>query len=179
MHPLVELAGSAVKNYVSNGTEIAVPFDFPQEFIDKKAGVFVTIEKDKKLRGCIGTYLPCYKNIAEETIRNAVIAATEDDRFGPIAKEELPRLNFTVYILSEPELAPDVKELDPKKYGIILKSFDEKKVGLLLPDLKGVDTVFDQICIAADKAGIKRSKEPKTIFDELITIYKFTAEKYQ
>ena len=171
MHPLVELARSAVENYVTSGTEIVVPFRFPREFLNKKAGVFVTIEKDKELRGCIGTYLSCHKNIAEETIHNAILAAAEDYRFGPIKKDELPRLSFTVYILGESELVRGQKELNPKKYGVIVKSSDQRKAGLLLPDLKGVDTVSDQISIACDKAEIDSSEQ--------IIIYKFTAEKYQ
>jgi AmmeMemoRadiSam system protein A len=171
MHPLVELARSAVENYVTSGTEIVVPFGFPREFLDKKAGVFATIEKDNELRGCIGTYLPCHKNIAEETVHNAILAAAEDYRFGPIKKDELPYLSFTVYVLSEPELIRDQKELSPKKYGVIVKSFDQRKTGLLLPDLKGVDTVSDQISIACAKAEIDPS--------EKITLYKFTVEKYQ
>jgi AMMECR1 domain-containing protein len=40
-----------------------------------------------------------------------------------------------------------------------------------LPDLEGIDTVEQQILIACQKAGI----DP---FKEQITIYKFTAEKY-
>ncbi|MFA5742659.1 MAG: AmmeMemoRadiSam system protein A [Candidatus Paceibacterota bacterium] len=171
MHPLVELARSAVENYAANGTEIAVPFYFPKDLLDKKAGVFVTIEKDKGLRGCIGTYLSCHKNIAEETIHNAILAAAEDYRFGPIEKDELPRLSFTVYILGEPELVRGQKELDHKKYGVIVKSLDKKRVGLLLPDLKGVNTVSDQISIACAKAEIDLSEQ--------IIIYKFTVEKYQ
>lgn len=171
MHPLVELARSAVENYVAGGTEIAVPFGFPKEFLNKKAGVFVTIEKGKELRGCIGTYLSCCQNIAEETICNAISAAVQDYRFGPIEKEELPHLSFTVYVLGEPELVRDQKELNPKKYGVIVKSSNRKRTGLLLPDLKGVDAVTDQISIACAKAGIDPS--------EPIALYKFTVEKYQ
>ena len=171
MHLLVELAKSAIENYVTSGTEITVPLHFLNDLLNKKAGVFVKIEKDKELRGCIGTYLPCHKNIAEETIHNAILAAAEDYRFGPIKKDELPHLSFTVYILGEPELVRDQKELNPKKYGVIVESSDKKRVGLLLPDLKGVDTISEQISIACAKAEIDPS--------EHIIIYKFTAEKYQ
>jgi len=171
MHSLVELAGSAVENYVKSGTVIAVPQGFLKEFLNRKAGVFVTIEKNGKLRGCIGTYLPCYENIAEETIKNAVAAASEDDRFGPVKQDELPSLAFTVYVLNKPELVGGLEELDPKKYGVIVMS-DSKKTGLLLPDLEGVDSVEQQLAIACDKADIDPNKEK-------ISIYKFTVEKYQ
>jgi len=194
MNPLIFLTKSVVEEYIKNGKIIKPLRDLPEEFLERKAGVFVTINtkykiRDTKyeLRGCIGTYLPTRKNIAEEIIYNAIAAATEDYRFNPIKKEDLPYLSYTVYILSEPKLVKDIKELDPKKYGIIVKTegfspFSDvifnpspkpyQKTGLLLPDLKGIDTAEKQISIARQKAGIN----PTT---EQFLIYKFTVEKYE
>jgi len=187
MNSLVLFVKQAVENYVREGKVISPPADLPEEFLKRRAGTFVTIEKAGQLRGCIGTYLPTKENIAEEIIFNAIAAATEDYRFGPIQKEELPHLSYTVYILSEPELIKDIKELNPKKFGIIVKTIpisrangtdvvfnghSVPKSGLLLPDLEGIDTVEKQISIACQKAGIDPTKEK-------ILIYKFSAEKYQ
>lgn len=186
MHPLVKLAKKAVETYIKEGKIIKLAKDLPEEFLERKAGTFVTIEKEGELRGCIGTYLPTRPDIAQEIIRNSVAAATEDYRFGPIQKEELPHLSYIVYILGEPKLVRDIKELNPKKYGIIVKtvpiSQSDKtdvvfnghlslKSGLLLPDLKGIDTPEQQISIACQKGGI----DPR---EEKILIYKFEVEKY-
>ncbi len=185
---LVDLAKLAVESYIKEGKIISVPKDLDQEFLNKQAGTFVTIEKrlnsHKVLRGCIGTYLPTRKNIALEVIYNAIAAATEDYRFGRVSQLELPDLVYTVYILSKPELVKTKTELNPKKYGIIVKTtpitsssnvtFNGKvpvKTGLLLPDLEGVDTVEKQISIACLKAGIDLSREK-------IVIYRFKVEKY-
>lgn len=172
MHPLCDLALSAVKNYLETGAEISAPADFLREFTGRKAGVFVTIEKKGSLRACMGTYLPCCKNIAKETIRNSIMAASEDYRFGPVKKEELPDLIFTVYVLSELELAGDFKKLNPEKYGIIVTGAERGQTGLLLPGLEGISDAKNQIRIACAKAGINPSKEK-------INLYKFTVEKYQ
>ncbi len=185
MHPLVNLVKTTVETFIKEGEIIEPSNDLPQEFLDRKAGVFVTIEKNKELRGCIGTYLPLKNSIAEETIHNAISAATEDYRFGPMQKEEFPYLSYTVYILSEPELVKDIKELDPKKFGIIVKTTPISpsgdvifnghfiaKSGLLLPDLEGVDTARQQISICCQKGGIDPKKEK-------IIIYRFTTEKYE
>ena len=171
MSPYATLAKKAVEAYIKEKIIIDPSLDLPKSFFQKKAGVFVTIEKNKDLRGCIGTYLPTRKNIAEEIIYNAIAAAIEDYRFGPIQKEELEDLSYTVYILDKPELVTDIKKLDPKKYGIIVKTIDNLKTGLLLPDLEGVDTIEKQILIACQKAGINP-------FQEKIIIYKFTAKKF-
>ena len=187
MHPLVFLAKQTVETFIKEGKIISPPNDLPKEFLEGKAGTFVTIEKNGDLRGCIGTYLPTRENIAEEIIHNAVAAATEDYRFGPIQEKEFSFLSYTVYILSEPELIKDLKELEPKKYGIIIKTMPitrpngadvvfnghfVAKTGLLLPDLEGVDTIEKQISIACQKGGIDPEKEK-------ILIYRFTVEKYK
>jgi uncharacterized protein (TIGR00296 family) len=127
---------------------------------------------EKELRGCIGTYLSTKENIAKEIIYNAISAATEDYRFGPIQKEELPHLSYTVYILDTPQQIKDISELDPKKYGILIRTLTlPPKSALLLPDLEGIDTPEKQISIACQKGGI----DP---FREKIIIYKFTAQKF-
>lgn len=185
MNTYILLAKSAVENYIKEKKIILPSKNLPKEFFTKKSGVFVTIEKESQLRGCIGTYLPTKENIAKEIISNAIAAATEDYRFGLIQKEEFSELSYTVYILNKPELIKDIKELNPKKYGIIVKtmpiSYPETDVmfnghaapksGLLLPDLEGIDTSEKQISIACQKAGIEPGREK-------IIIYKFTVEKY-
>ena len=187
MHQLVLLAKSAVENYTKENKIISSPKDLPEDFLKRRAGAFVTIEKKNELRGCIGTYLPTRINIAEEVVHNAVAAAAEDYRFGPIQEEELPYLSYNVYILSYPEPVKDIKELNPKKFGVIVKTgpftypnqenvvLDDPipyKTGLLLPDLEGVDTIEQQIEICCRKGGIDPKKEK-------IFIYRFTVEKYQ
>ena len=195
MHPLVNLTKLAVESYIKENKIIKPPANLPKEFsrsefaelLKRKAGTFVTIEKNGELRGCIGTYLPIRANIAEEIIHNAITAATRDFRFDPIQEKELPDLSYTVYILSEPELMKDLREFDPKKYGIIVRTAPimspdgtdvvfnghfMAKTGLLLPDLEGVDTVKQQLAIACQKGGIDARREK-------IIIYRFTVEKYQ
>ncbi len=147
----VNLAVKSLTSYITKKETIAIPNNVPKEMLDNKAGVFVSIHKFDRLRGCIGTFLPTTDNIAEEIIRNAILASTEDYRFTPIVEEELPYLEVNVDVLSTPE--PTTKDkLDPKKYGVIV--IQGHKRGLLLPDLDGVDTVEQQINIAKSKAGI-------------------------
>ena len=169
MNQYVSLAKKAIETYISEGKII----DSPKDFSKEKAGVFVTLMKEKQLRGCIGTYLPTKENMAEELIQNAIAAATEDYRFGKVKKEELPSLSYEVSILSEPEKVKDMKELNARKFGVIVKTISwPHKSGLLLPDLEGVDTVEDQILICCQKGGIN----PK---EEETEIYKFTIRKYE
>jgi len=164
--PLVELARRAIETYVREGRVIEPPSELPPE-LRRRAGAFVSLKKDGMLRGCIGTYLPTKGNLAEEIIANAIKAATEDPRFPPVRPEELPRLHISVDVLSAPEPCGE-SDLDPKRYGVIVeKGF---RLGLLLPDLEGVDTVEEQLRIAKMKAGIPP--------DEPCKIYRFTVERH-
>jgi len=173
MHTLVALAQKAVETYINTGKIIKAEDNLIKEFSERKAGVFITIEKNQDLRGCIGTYLPTRDNIIEEVIQSAISAAVEDYRFGPIQKQELPFLSYTVSILEKPELIKNKKELDPKEYGIIIKTLNyPPKSALLLPDLEGIDTIEKQISITCQKGEINPLEE------ELI-IYKFRIKKYE
>ena len=156
---LVNLAKATIENYIKKDEIIKVPDNASLEITQKRAGVFVSIHKFGELRGCIGTFLPTKNSIAEEIIRNAISASTEDPRFDRITEEELKYLEINVDVLEEPKEIQSIEELDVKKYGIIVHS--GYKRGLLLPDIDGVDTVKQQIEIAMRKGNINSDEEIK------------------
>lgn len=166
---LVNLARKTIENYITKNITITVPEDASDEITKNKAGVFVSLHKFCELRGCIGTFLPTKSSIAEEIIRNAIAAATEDYRFDRVTEEELKYLEINVDVLNEPVKINSIDELDAKKYGVIV--YSGFKRGLLLPDIEGVDTVEQQINIARRKGNI----EP----DEEITIEKFEVVRHR
>ena len=148
----VRLARETIEKYIARREKNTVPGWAPAEMTERKAGVFVSIHKEGRLRGCIGTILPVRRSVAEEIICNAVSAATGDPRFDPVRPEELDRLEINVDVLSMPERIKSKDELDVKRYGVIVSSGSRR--GLLLPDLDGIDTVDEQIDIARKKGGI-------------------------
>jgi AmmeMemoRadiSam system protein A len=149
----VSLARNTINQYISKRTKIDVPQDLTKELYENKNGVFVSIKKEGRLRGCIGTISPTKENIAQEIIDNAISASTRDPRFNPIEEHELHDLQISVDILFPPEDITSKNELDVKRYGVIVSSGIKK--GLLLPNLDGVDTIDQQISISLEKAGIK------------------------
>ena len=166
----VRLARMSIEHFVRTHSFASLPSDLPQELIEKRAGAFVSIKKYGKLRGCIGTFLPAQKTLAEEIFYNAVSAAAHDGRFEPIEEHELNRLVYSVDVLSMPEPIESAAQLNPKIYGVIVKSLTDNRRGLLLPDLAGLDTAEDQIAIAREKARI----QPK----EAIALARFTVERH-
>lgn len=122
-----------------------------------RAGAFVSIHKNGRLRGCIGTIMPTTDNVAREIIENGISAATRDPRFAPIGPEELKELEINVDVLGRPQDISSIDELNVKRYGVIVSS--GMKRGLLLPDLEGVDTVEEQVAIAMQKGGITEDED--------------------
>lgn len=147
---LVKIARAALENYVSGSPPPDVK-EIPGEF-KGRAGVFVSIKKNGNLRGCIGTVEPTKSNMAEEVVANAISAGIYDPRFQPVRREELSDLEYSVDVLQPAEPVEDMRDLDPKKYGVIVQS--GRKSGLLLPNLEGIDSVGQQVEIARQKAGI-------------------------
>ena len=153
----VKLARLSLETYVRTGKYAKLPNDLPDEMLTRKAGVFVSLKKHGQLRGCIGTISAVTGSIADEILRNAVSAGTDDPRFSPVTEKELDELVYSVDVLAEPEPISSIDELDVKKYGVIVSSGYRR--GLLLPNLEGVDTPEQQVAIALQKAGISK-KEP-------------------
>jgi len=164
----VKLARETIENYIKQGKIITPTLGLPEEMINQKAGVFVSLKRFGDLRGCIGTFMSTQENIAQEIIKNAISAAVDDPRFSPVNVSELEDLSISVDVLSAPEEVKDISQLDPKKYGVIVSSGYKK--GLLLPDLEGVNAVEYQIDIAKRKAGIYPGEKVK--------LYRFEVKRF-
>lgn len=153
----VRLARKTIEEYIRTGRKIHPPRQLPKEMYESRAGVFVSIKKEGRLRGCIGTIRPAHASVAGEIIENAVSAATKDPRFSPVEPEELAQLEISVDVLGEIEEIHSPEQLDVKQYGVIVtRGFRQ---GLLLPNLEGIDTVEEQIAVAKQKAGMKPEEE--------------------
>jgi AmmeMemoRadiSam system protein B/AmmeMemoRadiSam system protein A len=167
MSPIAKLAKGAVESYVREGKRFR-PVNITPE-MEAKAGVFVSLHKHHGLRGCIGTFEPVESNVAEEIVTNAISSATRDPRFLPVRSDELDDLEYSVDVLTTPELVKSEEQLDPKKYGVIVEAGWRR--GLLLPDLEGVSSIKAQIDICRQKAGIEPEEE--------VNLYRFEVKRYR
>ena len=139
-----ELARLAIEMFIREGRIIEPPADL-DDILTMRAGAFVTLRSsDGRLRGCIGTVEPMRPNVAEEIVENAMRAATRDPRFPPVTPAELRHLRYSVDILSPPEPARGVEDLDPLVCGVIVETLDGVHRGLLLPRIEGIESVEEQ-----------------------------------
>jgi uncharacterized protein (TIGR00296 family) len=107
-------------------------------------------------------------NVILEIIENAVSAATADPRFPPLILDEMEEMDVSVDILLPPERVENEAQLDPKRYGVIVRA--GKREGVLLPDIPQILTVERQMAIARLKAGIRP--------DEPVELYRFEVTRY-
>ena len=160
--PLVDLARRAIEAYIRDRVTVE-PEPIPG-LEPRKAGVFVSLHlPDGSLRGCIGTTESQAGSIEQEIVANAISAATRDPRFYPVEPSELAGLDVSVDVLGAPEEVDGPEHLDPKVYGVIVRTIDGRRA-LLLPDLEGVDTVEQQLRIACRKGDIDPSYDQYAIF---------------
>lgn len=134
------------------------------------AAVFVTLRRsDGSLRGCIGSLNPTQTDVCGETARSAVLAASRDPRFAPVEADELEGLSVEVSVLTRPEPISGVSDLDPARFGVVVRD-DNGRQGLLLPDIPGIDDAATQVAIARNKAGIAPESH--------VTLQRFTVRKF-
>ncbi len=169
-HDLPRLARQTVETLVKERRVLAPPALPEGSPLGQPAACFVSIKTDQSdLRGCIGTIEPTQPTLVEELIANAVSAATRDPRFLPITAAETPHLRFSVDVLSPPEPA-ELQDLDPATYGVVVTDERGRRRGLLLPAIEGVETVGQQVSIAARKAGLRP--------DAPIKLYRFRVQRF-
>ena len=135
-----------------------------------RQGLFVTLEVNGKLRGCIGV-IEAQGQLRESIIHCAQSAAFRDPRFPPLRAEELSGLEIEISILSD--LFPiALHEIQIGKHGLLVATEDHR--GLLLPQVAtehklSREEFLEETC---HKAGLPRDawRAPQT------KIYAFTCE---
>ena len=127
-------------------------------------GVFVTLHKFGRLRGCMGT-LDSQAPLAEAISHAAYCAATQDPRFQPVAPGELSDLEIEVSILSDPLPMGGIENLHLGQHGVLVRRGAQR--GLFLPQVAvehhlDKETFLSRCC--AEKAGMPADawRDPST-----------------
>ena len=176
---LLNIAKESVKYYLENGEKMEKPEDYPIE-LDEKLGVFVTLNKNYRLRGCIGYPEPILPAI-EATMEVAVAAAVNDPRFPQVSIMEFDDLEFEVTVLTKPEIIevahPDqyFDEIEIGRDGLIIQKGYSR--GLLLPQVAtenkfNVEEFLENTCM---KAGISAD----SWMDESCDVSKFQGQIFK
>lgn len=128
----------------------------------KKRGVFVTLQMNGELRGCIGN-LEAGETVAEAVRENSVNAAFKDPRFPALQRHELERVSIEISILTKPEPVKYrdkndlLSKITPNKDGVIIG--DNRKKATFLPQVweqvPGKEEFLSHLCV---KAGMRKNE---------------------
>ena len=165
---LLDLARAALSARVRR---MSAP-DPPPELNIPASGVFVTVECQGELRGCLGT-LDQREPLGESVVRLAGDVSQHDYRFQPIDARELAETHIDLSVLTTPEVVTDPSDIVVGRDGLIIEQAGRR--GLLLPQVApehGWDreTFLGQTCL---KAGL-----PADAWRRGATIYRFQAEVF-
>ena len=152
------------------GEKAALP-QATSKTLSQPSGVFVTLHRGGRLRGCIG-YLEAMKPLLAAVQEMAVAAAFQDPRFPPLRQDELADLDVEISVLSPMCQIKHIEEIQVGRDGIYLER--DPCRGLLLPQVAteyGWDrtTFLKQTCV---KAGLP----PDAWEDPATRIFIFSAK---
>lgn len=114
---LVQLARQSLENHLLDKKhDLGLLWE---EAFDEERGVFVTLQKQGELRGCIGNIM-AYESIFKAVPRLALESALSDHRFDPVKERELDSIKIEVSILTEPQPIEGFEEIRPGIDGVVL-----------------------------------------------------------
>lgn len=146
---LLDLAKRAVSSAASGS---ARPVPGAEPVFGLKCGAFVTLKKDGRLRGCIGSFTGT-GSLGATVVAMAAAAATGDPRFRPVTPSEVDSLTIQISVLSEMRPAT-ASEVVPGVHGVYVRR--GRMAGTLLPQVAGEEgwdreTLLAHTCL---KAGL-------------------------
>jgi AmmeMemoRadiSam system protein A len=99
---LLGIARESIVHHLETGESPSPDLEALPPAVREPAACFVTLTREQRLRGCIGTLI-AEDALAIAVARNAVGAAFGDYRFGPLRDFELEGLRISISVLTEPE----------------------------------------------------------------------------
>jgi len=158
---LLELARNSVTAAVNRKKPPAVDADELAEKFTEPRACFVTLTKESRLRGCIGSIFP-QQPLWRSVISGAVSAATADHRFSPVTPDELDQIEVEVSVLTLPrrlefESSEELlKKLRPNVDGVVLRV--GRRQSTYLPQVwEQISDKQEFLSHLAEKAGLPSS----------------------
>lgn len=174
---LLFLAARAIRHQLDTGHPVQVDSSASAPEMLADGASFVSLDKDGKLRGCIGS-IGAHRPLIVDVVENAFGAAFKDSRFKPLTADEIEKheIALTVSVLS-PQVPIDfsdeadlVSQLRPGKDGVVLQ--EGQRRGVFLP------VVWNSLPEAADfvrnlkrKAGL-----PEDYWSDSLRAWRYVTE---
>ena len=174
---LLGIAARSIRHGIAHGKACAVDLERLPPVMGERRATFVTLESDRRLRGCIGS-LEAVRPLAGDVAHNAHAAAFTDPRFPPVREDDLEALGIRISVLSPPASmhveseAHLVSRLRPGIDGLIIE--DGRKRATFLPSVwKGIPQPDRFVRELAAKAGW-----PAGHWSATVRAWRYTTEEF-
>lgn len=108
---LLRLAAASIRHGLATGRGLPIDLKRFDSELHEHAAVFVTLKREKMLRGCVGS-VEAYRPLALDVADNAQKAAFADNRFRPLSQSEFEGLEMSISVLTPPVPIPFKDEED-------------------------------------------------------------------
>lgn len=177
---LLRLARRAIKKYFQDKGVLQIEEDNLPQTLKEKRGTFVTLVKNRQLRGCIGD-LESKKPVYQSVIDNSLASALIDPRFMALKKDELNDIKIEISILSELKKIPNfaspnsfLEYLNKHQPGILIKkgAYQATFLPQVWEELASAESFISHLC---KKAGLDENEWQKMNLE----VYGYTAEVFK
>lgn len=174
---LLTIAENSIRHGLSKKCPLTVDLEHVLPDLREPGASFVTLERQGRLRGCIGT-LEARRPLAADVAHNAFQSAFRDPRFPPLDESELQGLEIHISVLSPAEPMTFgseedfIRQLRPGVDGVILEEGWHR--GTFLPAVwEDLPNPRDFVQHLKLKAGL-----PANYWSKTIKAYRYTAEYF-
>jgi AmmeMemoRadiSam system protein A len=161
---MLGFARETIRRYLTTET-LPLPRGFSPR-LQRNRGVFVTLKKRGKLRGCIG-HIPGDMPMVRLAGMMAFESAFNDPRFARLALEEMREVEIEISILSPPKVVSGPSDIVVGRDGVVIAA--DGRSAVFLPQVApeqgwNRDQMLDNLCV---KAGLpaKRWQQGGTRFE--------------
>ncbi len=116
---LLTKARNAITHFVKTGERGKILPPESNGIMNEKAGVFVSIYIEGKLRGCIGGFAG--EQTLNEMVQRLAPSSACDRRFEPVKEKELEKMQLEISVLTPLKKIESVDEIVPGKHGIYIR----------------------------------------------------------
>ncbi len=176
---LLDIARKAIEEELTGKKLInrdALVAEYPE--LLENGAVFVTLNKQNHLRGCIGSII-AHRPLIDDLIYNAKAAAFSDPRFNPLKPNEYKDISVELSLLTPPQeiqytdIADLKSKVIPNVDGIVLRLGNHQATYLpsVWEQLPTFELFFSSLC---QKAGL-----PSNCLEAHPVIYRYRANKIE
>ena len=173
---LIKLAALSVEHGLDHAAPLPVKATEQPPELRANGACFVTLKRDGRLRGCIGSSV-AYRPLAADAVVNGFSAAFKDKRFPAVTVDELAAIDLSISVLGAPapmafeDEADLLARLRPGTDGLIIEDSGRRALFLpsVWPRLPEPRTFVAQLKV---KAGLKTDH-----WSDAFKAWRFVAEE--